>query len=323
MIGIGATVGTGDIEVDPALAVADSLRVMGTGIDAFEGPNEFDNSGDPGWPAKLGAYMPALRAAVREQAPGVPVIGPSFVNPSSRRLLPSDLPGLLNAHPYPGGGPPEPVLAAALREFAKERGRRPVLFTETGYHNALEDTDEQPPASEEAAAVYLPRLLVTAFGAGVRRTFIYELLDEKPDPGLRDLQQHFGLLRNDLSPKPAFRAIATLIAALRTSPGANGRRQRLRWDLEVDSGETVERLTLARRDGSRVLALWRPVSVWDEHDLRRVEPRPLSVELRFGRRARDLTVWRPSQSTVPVLHRKATDHLRLALGGDLVLVSLR
>ena len=102
--------------------MADSLRVMGTGIDAFEGPNEFDNSGDPGWPAKLRAYMPALRAAVREQAPGVPVIGPSFVNPSSRRLLPSDLPGLLNAHPYPGGGPPEPVLArrvARIRQGAR------------------------------------------------------------------------------------------------------------------------------------------------------------------------------------------------------------
>ena len=83
---------------------------------------------------------------------------------------------------------------------------RGAVFTEAGYHNALSSTTGQPPASEEAAAVYMPRLLATAFGAGVERTFIYELVDEKPDPGLIDAEQHFGLLRNDLSPKPAFTA---------------------------------------------------------------------------------------------------------------------
>ena len=155
----------------------------------------------------------------------MPVIGPSFVDSANRRRLPADLPGLFNAHPYPGGGPPETVLGDAAREYSSEPRRSGMVFTETGYHNALRDTTDQPPASEEAAAVYFPRLLVTAFGVGARRTFIYELLDEKPDPGLGDLQQHFGLLRNDLSPKPAFTAIKTLIAAVNASPGeANGKR---------------------------------------------------------------------------------------------------
>jgi hypothetical protein len=321
-IGLDATLGTGDVNVPPARAVADSLVVMDGSVAAFEGPNELDNSDDPRWPEKLAAYMPRLEAAVREQAPGVPVIGPSFVNPDSRRLLPAGLPGISNLHPYPGGRPPEPVLREALRELGGVPPRG-VFFTETGYHNALEDATEQPPVSERVAAVYLPRLLVTAFGAGVRRTYVYELLDEKPDPGLTDLQQHFGLLRNDLSRKPAFTAIRTMITALRTSPGAPRDGGQLRWRLEASGGETVNRLTLRRTDGSHVIALWRPVSVWDRDASRPLGPDPLAVEIRFGRQAREVVVWRPSSSPSPVLRRPAARELSLDPGGELVLVSLR
>ena len=259
---------------------------------------------------------------MRRQAPGVPVIGPSFIDPANRDRLPPDLPGLSNGHPYPGGGPPEPALAAAVRQADREPGSRGLVFTETGYHNALNDSADQPPASEEAAAVYFPRLLLDAFGLGARRTFIYELLDEKPDPGLADHQQHFGLLRNDFSPKPAFTAIRTLIAAIRRSPGP-GDRERLRWTLSGDGAEDVTRLTLVRRDGSRVLALWRPVSVWDREARRPTPPSALPVTVRFARPARDVEVWRPSASGAPILRRETARTLPLSLEGDVVLVSLR
>jgi hypothetical protein len=321
--GIRATLATGDPARDPASAVADSVAVMGDDIAAFEGPNELDNSGDPAWPATLRSFMPALAAAVREHAPGTPVIGPSFVNPASRSRIPPDLPGLLNGHPYPGGKPPEPVIGDALRELGRGALERGVVFTETGYHDALSASADHPPVSEAAAAVYLPRLLVTAFAAGVRRTFVYQLADEVPDPGLGDPAQHFGLLRHDLSPKPAFGAVKTLIAALRASPGERSRGG-LAWSLRVNGSGEVMRLTLVRRDGSRAIALWRPVSVWDRDARRPIEPPPLPVELSFGLGgARDLAVWRPSVSSGPVLRRDFVRRLRLELGGDLVLVSLR
>ena len=44
------------------------------------------------------------------------------------------------------------------------------------------------------------------FRAGIPRTYAYELIDEKPDAALTDPEQHFGLLRNDFSEKPAFTA---------------------------------------------------------------------------------------------------------------------
>jgi hypothetical protein len=320
--GLRATVGVGDPGSDPAVWVADAIAVMGDRIAAFEAPNELDNTDYTNWPAQLRTYMPALAAAVRAQAPGVPVIGPSFIDPASRARIPADLPGWFNGHPYSGGEPPEGALDQALDERRATAPDRAAVFTEAGYHNALAATTGQPPTSEEAAAVYLPRLLVTAFAGGVRRTFVYELIDEKPETGLVDPEQHFGLLRNDLSPKPAFRAIKTLIDAVQASPGAR-RGEEPRWELDVPADERVERLVLARADGSRLIAVWRPVSVWDRDTRQPIDPGALDVELSFADPARDVAVWRPSLSPQPIAARPHVRRLPLRLEGDLVLVSFR
>ena len=117
-----------DVTRDPAPDVEQSVRVLGRYIAAFEGPNELDNVGDPGWVAKLTAYMPALSAAVREHAPGARLIGPSLVNSSSRLELPGDLPGLFNAHPYPLGQPPEPALGEARARGPAGAAARPGVL---------------------------------------------------------------------------------------------------------------------------------------------------------------------------------------------------
>jgi hypothetical protein len=322
--GIRATL-VGEIDRDPNGSVAESVAVMGGAIDAFEAPNELDNiaiSGAPDWPAKLRAYMPALASAARRQAPGVAVVGPSLIDSGNRTKLPRNLPGMFNGHPYSGGVEPEPALTQALLERRRTTPHRPAVFTETGYHNALNATTGQAPVSEAAAAIYIPRLLMTAFGAGVKRTFIYEFADEKPDPGLIDPEQHFGLLRNDLSPKPAFTAVQTMIRAVEESSGPASS-PHLGWRLDVN-GYEVKRLTLQRRDGSRVIALWRPVSVWDIQERHPIDPGHVRVRLRFGGfGARDVTVWRPSVSTQPVLRRAHARQLGLSLAADLVLVSVR
>jgi hypothetical protein len=317
--GITADLATASMSTPPAQSVADSLQVVGSSVYAFEGPNEVDSSGVPGWPQAVGGYMPALAAAVRRMAPGAALIQPSVLNPASRRLLPA-LGGLYNEHPYPLGGPPEPALRKALAELPANALERGVVFTETGYHDALHSTVGQPPVSEQAAAVYLPRLLVSDFAAGVRATFIYELADEKPDPGQFDPEQHFGLVRYNLSPKAAFLALRTLIGALRTSPGPAGRRS---IHAILEAHNDVSRLYLVRPDGSQVLALWRPVSVWDPNARRALDPGREQTEIKFDAPAKAITVWRPSASTAPVEQVAQSRALRIELGGDLVLVSFR
>ena len=318
--GLKATLGYGDPNVDPAGWVEQSVAVIGADhIAGLEAPNELDNTQYFDWPARLRTYMPALVAAGQRFAPGVPVIGPSFINPASRSRIPNDLPGWFNGHPYSGGEPPEGALHQAIDERDATVPGRPAVFTEAGYHNALNATGGQPAASEQAAAVYMPRLLATAFGAGVRRTFIYELLDEKPDPGLTDAEQHFGLLRNDLSPKPAFTAVKTLIEAVEHSPGGGAVPG---WELHA--GSDVQRVALRRSDGSLAILLWRPVSVWDREARKEVDPGSEDAELDFsGLGARNLEVWRPSVATAPVLTRDRARKLDLQLAGDLVVVSFR
>ena len=56
----------------------------------------------------------------------------------------------------------------------------------------------------------------------------------------------------------------------------------------------------------------------------RIDPGRLGVEFNFGGfGARDVQVWRPSRSTLPVRSESQARRLRLELEGDLVLVSFR
>jgi hypothetical protein len=317
--GITADLLTASMATAPSVSVGASVRVLRGSIDAFEGPNEVDASGIPEWPKALSEYMPALVAAAHRLAPGIPIIQPSFLHPADRPPgVP--LPGLYNEHPYPLGGPPEPALQRAITDAPAGALERGLVFTETGYHNALHSSTGQPPVSEQAAAVYIPRVLAGDFEKGVRRTFIYELADEKPDPNLTDPEQHFGLLRLDLSPKPAFSALRTLISALLASPGPA---TRACIQARLAGASDVSRLDLRRPDGSRVLALWRPVPVWDTAHRRPIEPTTEHLAVTFDDTARNVVVWRPSQSPTPAAQIAATRRIQLDLGGDLVLVSYR
>ena len=159
------------------------------------------------------------------------------------------------------------------------------------------------------------RLLAAAFAAGYQRTFIYELIDEKPEPALADPEQHFGLLRVDLSPKPAFEAVRALLRAVRESPGPGERRPvRLTGD--------VEQVLLQRRDGSRALLLWRDTAIWD-HEARRPRAAPATrVLLDFPAGADDVSVTRPSSRARPQ-RREGGDALELEVGADVSVVSWR
>jgi hypothetical protein len=56
--------------------------------------------------------------------------------------------------------------------------------------------------STSAQAKYIPRLFAEYFRNGIARTFVYEFYDEGTNPA--DQEQNFGLINNDLTPKPAY-----------------------------------------------------------------------------------------------------------------------
>lgn len=297
----------------PAASVDLAAGPLREAVETLEGPNEPDDP-SKAWEPVLRRFLPDLRRAVDSRfGDSVPLLGPSFVQASSRATMEdmADQWDYENIHPYPGGGPPVPPDRGS-------GGERPVMATETGYHNAVQATEGQPPVSEEVAGQYVPRLYAEYFESGVTRSFLYELIDEKPDPGLTAAEQHFGLLRNDLTPKPAFHALRNLLTRVSLSPGEGPSR-----DVETPGADSsLGRLLLERKDGSRILLLWRRVPLWDTERRTPLRQPPSPVGLRFSGEAEDIEVAYPSRSATPV-GRPDSSELEVMVGGDVVAVSFR
>ncbi|TML66646.1 MAG: hypothetical protein E6G14_14580 [Actinobacteria bacterium] len=271
---------------------------MGPRLDGIEGPNELDQSDPPNWRPRLGRYMRALRESIERSRRPPALVGPSFVDASYYSLISTREYDVASLHIYPGAQPPEQPLSAGIDRGHVVAPGRTIEVTETGYHNALSANTGQPPASEAAAAAYLPRALLASFAAGARRTFIYELLDEKPDPAGLDPEQHFGLVRANLSPKPAFFAIRNLLSAVRSSPGSAPTPAPIP---SISTATPLDRVVLTRGDRSRVIAIWRPVSVWNQKLRMPVNPGAVPATLVWSRPVRDVTVFRPTQSDQPTM----------------------
>lgn len=308
----------------PALlaVVRDELRPA---VAAVEAPNEYDRSGDPDWPAALRRYQAQLAAALARDPAlrELPLVGPSFVDRESRARF-GDASGILdmgNLHSYPGGDRPEDNLESEIELGRVVAGGKPLMATETGYHNALEATYGQPAVTEQVAATYLPRLYFSYFGAGIRRAFWYELVDEYSDAERDDPEQHFGLLRRDLSEKPAYTALANLNRIVADS--GQGSHDLEPLALRVEAGEEVRRVLLRRRDGTYLLALWRPVGLERQPGSGDGGVEPVAVTVVLDDAPDAALVFRPSRSARPQRIRASGGRFSLALDGELAILALR
>jgi hypothetical protein len=167
-----------------------------------------------------------------------------------------------------------------MARAAMVSARKPVWATEAGFHNAVAATSGQPGVPEGAAAVYLVRTFLEHFRSGIPRTYAYELLDQAPEPARRDPERHFGLLRHDFTPKPAFTALKNLLAVVGKDRTAGSLRP---LGLTVSKApRDLRRLVLRKRDGTHVIAVWRDASVWDTAARRPVRVQPRTVGIRVA-----------------------------------------
>ena len=81
-------------------------------------------------------------------------------------------------------------------------------------------------------------------------------------------------------------------------------------------------MLLDRADGSRVLLLWRQVSLWDQEIREATPQRARTVDLHFGGEPAFVEVTYPSRDADP-LKPEAGDRVPVAVGGDVVAVSFR
>ena len=275
--------GTAGSQVPPSQIAACASSMLC--IDGLECSNECDANacGSPtgtGTSFVLGE-LPLLKAAAKML--NVPCVGPSYTQPSSyvsggnqSRFIDK-----VNIHAYFAGREPEnqgwggndsadiPAGATphayATVEFWKDYARlqapgKGIFFTETGYVT-LAGTNYFC-IDEQAQAVYVPRMYLFNFASGIERSYTYECVDEEAaTPGSTNDQGHYGLLRNDMSAKPAWTALCNLITLL-SDPGGNFDPGYLNYAVTGATGN-LQQVLFQKRDGSFWLALWLGLPCWN------------------------------------------------------------
>jgi hypothetical protein len=303
-----------------------TLKQVSASAEAVEGPNEPDGAGilykGNRFPQGARDFQDDLFALIKRDAGtrGLPVVVTSMSNPESAAKL-----GLLrsadyaNTHSYADGGPP-----GFRWDWYMARCRtncdRPVMATETGYHNAPNHTDGLwiPGISEAAAGKYISRLLPEYFARGVVRTYLYELLDLGDNP--RHAESNFGILRADGMPKPAFAAVKNLIALV-ADPGPAFTPGSFRCTFSSEC-PSVNHLLLQKRDGRFELLLWTNAPAYDtkaKHDL--AVP-PQSVVARFDRPIRTARTYLPLCGAGPVQESSGTDRLAVEVPDHLLVLEI-
>ena len=144
-------------------------------------------------------------------------------------------------------------------------GSKPIASTETGYFT----TNTYKGISETVHGKYMPRLFLEYFRKGIVRTCSYEFLDQWNQSD--DPEANFGLLRNDLTPKPAYTALKNLLVRLGdTAPNAKTfTPTALDYTLTVtpppgyDRTQFVHSLLLQKASGVFYLVLWHEISNGD------------------------------------------------------------
>ena len=299
-------------------------------VDGLEGPNEPDiywprlghRHLGQGWPEGVASFVADLRAALQSnpRTRELPLIGPALGlagTAGSPHVPALDTlwrhVDLGNAHPYPYNGNPhapagspygtlsspwrhgtQPSVNIAEQDQALEVPRRlypglPLAATETGYPAGSHFTDEA------LHACYVPRLYAEYHRLGFKRTYLYQLLDWHVDTTGRDPEGAFGLLRADLSERPAFATLARLCTLLHGAGASGANSSALlaaELDLEVlgapdfpDVAKRVHHLLL-RGDGRLLLLIWHEVSGEDASTAsprRRIDVSLLPGRLRLDR----------------------------------------
>lgn len=208
------------------------------GVEVFNEPNYAINNWRPqADPEHYTAVLHAARAAVKSIRPRMPVVfggllnvddGDIPENMSAQRFLSeayaAGARGAMDAiaiHPYsylysgsPGdpGSPYRRMLGDVrrIRDGAGD-GQTPLWITETGYHTGSPAIHGVTPEVQASRLAETVRLALAE--PDVEAILVHSLIDRGSNPN--ELEDGFGIVRADLSPKPALAALAAITGAPR------------------------------------------------------------------------------------------------------------
>lgn len=308
----------------PEALVALVASSMPGAMMSLEGPNEWNLQGGSDWVAELVSHQTRLWNAAKANAAtrNLAVVGPAlgmrtgyaeFGNRSS-------IMDWGNIHLYTGGYVPGYRTDDVLRDERTVCGSKPIIVTETGWHNASDWHGPHYYTPEDVAGSYAPRLWLEYFIRDVPKLAIYELCDNPAGRNLRE--HHFGLLRGDLSRKPAFQSFANMNAIMLKTARHRGP-SGAPLTFSVRSGPSdLRSALLAGNNGAFLLFLWRSnASIYDPVSRRRLTPQPATatIEWESPRRVMRYSPARSATST----QSEVTKRSSVTLGGELQILEIR
>ncbi len=334
--GIRTTLILGETSRSPATLV--NILKQHPAYEAIEGLNEpdftirsynglTDSPSTNSYPATK-AFQNDLYAAVKAdpQTNPLPVLSPAMGRSfRSQYLIPIQFDiAAMHSYAWATAGltshPPSAGVDTAISDMAALRGSKPLWATESGYFNRSSTDTRRVP--ESVSAKYIPRLFGEFFNRGIERTYLYELADQGPSTTARE--ENFGLVRFDMSEKPAFVAMENLIDLLEEPGAGNFTPGSLDYTLTLNGAgdlSNVSHTLLQKSDGTFYLMLWQEVGSFDRPSQTVINNAPLSVTLSLSE-AMNAQTYLPGASIASMGTYLNTTAVNLSVPDEVLLVQL-
>ena len=243
-------------------------------LEGLEGPNEYDRTTPANgntWYANLAPYLATVRSAA--QTLGVLTVGPSFTTGGAYALIgnTSSSVDVGNLHdylsrPFENGGYGGCATSSASQGYGSvacnvanarvSAPSKPVIQTEGGY-NTVAGFGTAQIVPESVAAAYLPRMFMFNFLNGITRNYSFQIADS--------VEGTFGLLRADLTAKPAYIAVKNMMSFMvdRSSAAQTFTPTALSYTLSGSTSGLLSQV-FQKADGSYVFVVWNPASIFNQ-----------------------------------------------------------
>jgi uncharacterized protein (TIGR03437 family) len=296
-----------------------------------EGPNEPDLNLGPNWAAAARSYQQQLHSEVKNDpaTKHLPVLAPSLALDTSFDQVGNIHPWIdyANLHNYYGGRNPGTAgwgdngygsIPWQLNQARKIAPESRVISSETGWHNSVNNPGGHRGTPKTVVGKYLPRLYLEQFNHGFVRSYPYEFIDQHNDP--YDLENNFGMLHSDGSPKPAYTALKNLITLMRDD-GAAFKTGSLSYSLNgyVDK---LHHALFQKRDGTFYLALWVEAYNWEPDAKVEYNPPPQQVVLTVNSPVAAVAYCVPNDDTTWRNVKVSYNSINLSVSDKVMLVRL-
>jgi hypothetical protein len=203
-----------------------------------------------------------------------------------------------NVHIYPQGADPSPynyLIPNIPWQTSVVSPNLSTVITEAGYYTR---PDDQYGVSPHVQAVYTLDFVLDAYLLGVRTTYLYELIDDHPDPAGADRENHFGLFEVDGKPKPA----ATALHNLTTILGAAAKPVDTASSSYTISGlpDRGHSFRLVKTDGYDEIVVWAEPVIWNRAARSEVAPAVSNLHIEFGAPYEAVSIYDPMVGSAPV-----------------------